>query len=238
MKIIVDLFNQHSGDLDELRRISMQAFINGADYVKIQLLNSQLIWGDDSRKHLELSRDEYFRYRDWCDVQQIPLMATAFDEETHSWVRESDLDFYKLASVSTKKHPDFCEMVLADGKPTFVSNGFDPDKVLYPEQKNVFRYFCISKYPTLLNDEALQHFPKTFGAGDAFQGFSDHTLGTACALLAKARGAMFLERHFSRSNNLQKDGELGHLCSFTAAELASFAAINREMSLAQQTING
>ncbi len=38
MKIIVDLFNQHSGDIDELMRLALSAFSNGADIVKIQYL--------------------------------------------------------------------------------------------------------------------------------------------------------------------------------------------------------
>lgn len=236
MKIIVDLFNQHSGDIHELKRLSLDAFASGAHYVKIQLLNSEVIWGDDSRKHLELTRDEFFRYRDWCDVMQIPMLATAFDEETHRWVQESDLDYYKLASVSTKKHPEFCDLVLADGKPTFVSNGMFPSTKLYDGMDNVIRYFCISKYPTLLSDPDLEAFPKKFGKDEVFQGFSDHTLGLSCAYLSKARGALFLERHFSASTSLQKPGELGHLCSFTASELRDFAATVREMSLVQATI--
>ena len=58
MEIIVDLFNQHSGNVDELKRMALSAYLNGADVAKIQILNSKRIWGDDSRKYLEMTYDE------------------------------------------------------------------------------------------------------------------------------------------------------------------------------------
>ena len=47
MKVIVDLFNQHSGDMKELKRLAMNAYCAGADIAKIQILNSKRIWGDE-----------------------------------------------------------------------------------------------------------------------------------------------------------------------------------------------
>ena len=41
MEIIVDLFNQHSGNVDELKRMALSAYLNGADVAKIQILNSK-----------------------------------------------------------------------------------------------------------------------------------------------------------------------------------------------------
>jgi len=58
MKIIVDLFSQHSGDIKELKRMALSAHLAGADAVKLQLLNSQRIWGDGSRKNLEFTFDQ------------------------------------------------------------------------------------------------------------------------------------------------------------------------------------
>ena len=40
MKIVIDLWNQYMGDLDELKRMIMSGWTNGADAVKPQLFTS------------------------------------------------------------------------------------------------------------------------------------------------------------------------------------------------------
>ncbi|MEC8299556.1 MAG: N-acetylneuraminate synthase family protein [Pseudomonadota bacterium] len=231
MQIIVDLFNQHSGDLDELERMALSAKLAGADFVKIQLLDSQAIWGDDSRKYLEMTRDQFLFFKEYCDKQKIKMFATSFTFENHEWLRESEIEMYKLASVTVQKEPEFCEAVIAEGKPTFVSNGFTPEKTLFSDRENVIRFFCVSKYPTLLNDEDLKFFPEAFGKNQIFQGFSDHTPGYAAALVAKVRGAEFLEKHFTPSINLQRPGELGHMAAFDSDSLARFRGLTKELDI-------
>ena len=46
MEIIVDLFNQHSGDTKELKRLALSAFLNGADVVKTQIIDSKRLRQD------------------------------------------------------------------------------------------------------------------------------------------------------------------------------------------------
>lgn len=232
MKVIVDLFNQHSGDLDLLRKMALIASQSGADYVKIQLLDSQQIWGDNSRKYLEMSREDFHRFVDFCENLDIKWMATAFTEEMHVWVRERDPDMYKIASVSVKNNREFVSAVLSEGKTTLVSNGFSPSEVLFSDFSNVIRLFCVSKYPTLLDDSALCHFPDRFGLNENFGGFSDHTLGPYFATKALLAGAVFLEKHFSLEKACQRVGELGHLCSFDERELRDFSSFIRFHSIA------
>ena len=64
MEIVVDLFNQHGGNLKILKRMIELSYLSGADVAKIQILNSQRIWGNDLRKFLELTFDEV---KDSCD---------------------------------------------------------------------------------------------------------------------------------------------------------------------------
>ena len=53
MEIVVDLFNQHSGKFEDLKKLSLSAWMNGANVVKIQLFKSETVWGDDSRRYME-----------------------------------------------------------------------------------------------------------------------------------------------------------------------------------------
>ena len=45
MEIVVDLFNQHSGNQEDLKKLSLSAWMNGANVVKIQLLIANLPGG-------------------------------------------------------------------------------------------------------------------------------------------------------------------------------------------------
>ena len=55
MEIIVDLCNQHHGDLKELKRMALSAFVAGADAVKVQLMDSEKFFGNTDRKYRDIS---------------------------------------------------------------------------------------------------------------------------------------------------------------------------------------
>ena len=75
MEIIVDLFNQHSGNVDELKRMALSAYLNGADVAKIQIslvdaegfMEAFPVIGDDI---IEISLEH-------------PLTTTNIDETIH-----------------------------------------------------------------------------------------------------------------------------------------------------------
>jgi sialic acid synthase SpsE len=86
MKIIVDLFNQHSGDINELKRLALIAYQNGADVAKIQVLDTKRIWGDDSRKYLEINYDQFAEIADYSRNIGIEFLATIFNEDHLEWL--------------------------------------------------------------------------------------------------------------------------------------------------------
>jgi sialic acid synthase SpsE len=233
MKIIVDLFNQHSGDFGLLKRMILESWEAGADFVKIQLLDSQRIWGDDSRKYLELSEKQFFELSDFSKTLGIPLLATAFSEETFEWIDSINPDFHKIASVTAKKELNLCKRILGSGKPTFVSNGLDNQSTPFSEYENVINFFCVSEYPTLPSSKSLQNFPMEFSSKD-FLGYSDHTIGNTLALIAGSRGCQFLEKHFTFSQSFQRANELGHSGAMDKCQLRSLRIQIEELKILQQ----
>ena len=79
MKIIVDLCNQHHGSIDELKRMSLNSFLAGADAVKIQLIDSERLLGTTEKKYRDISYDDAYCLSKYCDNLGIEFMATAFD---------------------------------------------------------------------------------------------------------------------------------------------------------------
>ena len=73
MRIIVDLFNQHSGNLERLKKMALIASMSGADEVKLQLINSQRVYGDDSRKYLEMTYEQVKGFFDYCNNNSIKV---------------------------------------------------------------------------------------------------------------------------------------------------------------------
>ena len=230
MEVIVDLFNQHSGDVDELKRMALSAHLAGADAVKLQLLNSVQIWGDESRKHLELTFTQVRNIYDFCAKHGIRIFSTVFDERGLGWTEQLQAERYKLASCTVRDDPEFCKKVIALGKETIISTGFAPvDQFPFGFKDNIKYLFCVSEYPTLLFSERLKEMPKDFLESGCI-GYSDHAIGIGAALLAYTRGADILEKHFTHDNNaVVHPSEKAHLGAFTPESLRLFKNLTREM---------
>ena len=231
MKIIVDLFNQHSGNMTELKRLALNAYMSGADAAKIQILNSKRIWGDDTRKYLEMTFEQVKEIKEYCDMLGIEFLATVFDEKGLEWIDEIGVSFYKVASVTAAKEPALVEKILSKNKETIISTGmFDPGIFPYGKDKNIKYLYCISKYPTMLFDEKVRKMPLKFSK-DGYYGLSDHCIGTGAGLVAKVRGAKILEKHFTMNVNNQNRFEKAHLCSFDEKSLREFRNSINEIDL-------
>ena len=78
MKIILDLCNQHHGSLEELKRMSLNAFLGGADAVKIQLMDSEKLLGVTDKKYRDISFQDAHILAKYCDDIGIEFMASVF----------------------------------------------------------------------------------------------------------------------------------------------------------------
>jgi len=232
MKIIVDLFNQHSGDLTELKRMALSAFMSGADAVKLQLLDSQRIWGDSSREYLEMKPEDIYEFSEYCKTIGVEFSATAFNEEKFDILEDIGVDFYKIASVTAKNDPDLCKRILESDKMKYISLGkFDKGEFPFGHRDDVRYLYCVSEYPTILDNEKVKNMPDRFHDG-GYYGYSDHCLGMGPSIVAATRGAALIEKHFTMDTNAQSEFEKAHLCSFTPETLSRFKNLVREIQIA------
>ena len=231
MEIIVDLCNQHLGSLSELKRMSLNAFLSGADAVKIQLVDSKNMFGDDKRSYRDIDFSKFKNLKKYCDNLDIPLLATPFGSESFKWIKDLGIDRYKIASRTVKEDPDLCEKILEDNKPTIISTGrCDIGEYPFGFSENIYYLFCVSKYPTYLYDERLKEMPSKFERY-GYHGYSDHTIGIAAALEAFNRGCAILEKHYSEDIFSQSRYESGHLCSFDSVSLKNFKDLTKQLAI-------
>ena len=85
--------------------------------------------------------------------------------------------------------------------------------------------WCLSKYPCEPKD--LKNLPKNFN-NSYYDGYSDHSIGIETCLIAIARGAKIIEKHFTldKSNTTIRD----HALSATPDEFRLLVNLGKDMS--------
>jgi N,N'-diacetyllegionaminate synthase len=231
VEIIVDLCNQHHGSLPALKRMSLQAFIAGADAVKVQLMDSEKHFGTTDKKYRDVTKHQFFELADFCNKHSIELMATPFDLERLKWITDAGIKRMKIASRTVKEDKRLCEAILDLGMPTIVSTGACGfNEFPFGFSENIKYLFCVSKYPTYLDDPLLKMMPAKFSES-GYTGYSDHTIGMAPSIKAYLGGAKIIEKHYTQSLLSQSSKEKGHLGSFDCESLREFTNLIKQFEI-------
>lgn len=234
MKIIVDLCNQHYGSIDELKRMTLNAYASGADAIKIQLMDSERYFGITDKKYRDISYVDAFDLSCFCDLLGVEFMASVFDEERLDWVEEFGIKTHKIASRVAKEDKELAEKILAMNKPTIISTGMHEfGDFPYGNDKKIDYLFCVSSYPTFLHDSALSKMPYFKKPG--YIGYSDHSVGIAACVRAFNRGAQIIEKHFSNNIFAQSRFEAGHMGSFDQNSLREYVNLIKQLDILEKS---
>ena len=235
MKIIVDLCNQHRGNLQELKRMAANAYYAGADAVKVQLLDSEKLLGTREKKYRDISFSDATILKDYCDQIGVEFMASVFDEERLEWAEVLGVRTHKIASRTAKHDSALAEKILSKNKPTLISTGMhDIEEFPYGHDQNIDYLFCVSNYPTSLDDPKLARMPLRFSKS-GYTGYSDHTPGISASLRAHHHGATVLEKHFSNNLFAQSKLEGGHIGSFDRDSLRAYTNLINELEIMERS---
>ena len=221
MTIIAEIGINHNGHLQLAHELIRQARIAGADIAKFQFYDPHNIFGPagshpnaralQQALTVQLGYPEARQLKRWCDEEGIEFMASVFDEERLEWMESLQVKRHKIASRAVQ-NVKLCRRILATGKETFISLGFWKGKGV-PYRASQARYlYCVPKYPCEYRDIRL---PVSFRTS-RYDGFSDHTIGIEASLVALARGAQIIEKHFTLNKGLEGPD---HVCSITPQEL-------------------
>lgn len=235
MLIIAEIGINHNGNLNLAHELIRQAKLAGADVAKFQFYDPYKLFGPEGSHpdpaNLEhalavtFGFEEACRLRDWCDEETIEFAASVFDLERFEWMEQLGVKRHKIASRAVRDI-DLCQRILATGKETLVSLGmWQGDGVPYAAP-NVRYLYCVAKYPCEYSDIRL---PLSF-RDSMYEGFSDHTIGIEASLVAVARGASIIEKHFTLNKGLSGPD---HVCSVTPSELADLCKYSRLMQKMQ-----
>ena len=235
LEIIAELHPQHGGDMGAIREYIRVAARHGADVAKFQLYDAEPLLGSDKWNYLQLTYEDTATIKRWCDQDEIEFMASVFDAERLGWCESLGVQRYKIASRTVAMDTPLCEAILATGKPSILSLGMWEESTLpFSGTSGVSYLFCRSEYPALL--ENIPDFPTDFPRA-GLAGYSDHTLGIDACLLAIARGAEVIEKHFTLNKLGGKPTEKAHICSMTPEELQQLRTIGSGLNRAYRLLS-
>lgn len=247
--IAAEIGINHNGDIGLAEEMIAAAAECGADAVKFQGFHTHLMYstltpgfkhtGADIfalMKSLELKDEWWPRLRTLAKEKNLYFSASVFDPASLQALARTGVDFVKIASAEIN-NIEFMIQQKTLGNVFVVSTGMAlleeialAVRRLKEEGVNdIILLECTSSYPAppesihLLNIDFLR---ETFRLPS---GFSDHTSGSHHAVAAAARGARFIEKHFTLDKNMPGPDQK---ISSDPAEMKQLVQTVREVELA------
>ena len=214
----------HDSNIEVAKKMVDAAVNAGSDYVKFQSFKAdKLVTPDaltstyidkgshkgesfrDLLNRLELSKEDHYELKQYCDSKNIRFLSTAFDAESFDFLLELGIDVIKIASGDLTNIP-FLRHMAATKLPIILSTGMgtladieEAVEAINTKENNskIVLMHCISWYPAEIATSNLR-FMETLKKAFGFPvGYSDHTLGINVSVAARAMGAAVLEKHFT-----------------------------------------
>lgn len=223
--IIAEIGQNHNGDTNIAKELIAAAKEMGADIAKFQLYDVDSIFPPSFEwyregKEAELSKEQVAELANWCEKVGVEFMSSVFDLKRVKWCEEIGMKRYKIASRSIYDR-ELIRAIAATGRDIIASLGMYQGK-RFPRintKGKVDFLYCVSEYPTPV--EHLNFLEIDF---NRYSGFSDHTIGIEAALVAIARGARIIEKHFTLDKGMHGPD---HISSMEPAELKQLVDFSR-----------
>lgn len=209
-QIIAEAATNHLGDVSRALEMVDAAADIGCDYIKFQSWQAKNLRPDDPglqfHQQRELTDEAHWKLLDRCRSRGINFLTTCFDAERIPFLQSLGLKTIKIASPDCGSYP-FLRKVREAFDEVIASTGMSYDVEVAGcaralQGGSYCLCHCISLYPTppehlnMARMDWLRQFSPRVG-------YSDHSLGTAAGKLSIARGAAYLEKHFTLERNPQ-----------------------------------
>jgi len=225
--IIAEAGVNHNGDINLAYKMIDEAINCGVDAIKFQTFKSENVVSKYAKmaeyqklntkteesqlemiKKLELSFNDFIKLKEYCDKKNIVFMSTPFDIESINFLRDLNLNYYKIPSGEINNVPYLMEMSKLD-KEIFLSTGMstlgDVEfalSILDKPNNKIVLLHCNTEYPTPMEDVNLRVLDTYKKAFNLDVGYSDHTKGIEIPIAAVSLGAIAIEKHFTLDKNM------------------------------------
>ncbi len=206
---------------------TMEEFINSSEPKGFQYDEFQLLDG--------LTQEQWRKIFDYCQEKKILFLSTPFDFENALFLNNLGMSAFKIASADITYLP-FIKYVAEFKKPIILSTGASTlEEIL--RAVNIIRKTgnnqiailqCTLHYPCHNNEVnlgAIDILKEVFP--DYCVGLSDHSLGILVPLIAAARGANIIEKHYTIDKTLADSTD--HFMSVNPIELKNLVEQVKEI---------
>lgn len=228
--IIAEAGVNHNGSVEMAMRLIDKAKEAGADYVKFQTgngnvvskyaqkANYQKINTNNSNetqaemlKKIRLKFDDFILLKEHCDKVGIKFLSTPFDFDSIDFLTTIDMDYMKIPSGEITNYPYLVRIaqielpiIMSTGMCTLgeIESALTILEVNGVERKNITLLHCNTEYPTPFEDVNLRAMLSIGNCFGVDYGYSDHTKGTEVPIAAVALGAKVIEKHFTLDRKL------------------------------------
>lgn len=159
----------------------------------------------------------YFELVQCCKENNIEFLSTPFSFEAADFLNRLGMAAFKIAS-SDMSHLPFLRHIAKFGKPVLLSTGASTlpeireavDTIVQAGNDQIVIMHCTLAYPTMYKDRNPHYEDANLNIIQTLQnefpdfdiGISDHTLGEFSSIIAAAKGAKLIEKHYTTDNNL------------------------------------
>lgn len=179
----------------------------------------------------ELSEDDHEELQAHAHERGITFLSTPYSVPAVRLLESLNVPAFKIGSGElTNEH--LLRRAADSGKPLLVSTGMaHRDEIretvtLLEELDAAYAlFYCVSAYPTPIGDIDLDTVDALRSEFDVLVGFSDHSLGTEASVVAMARGADIIEKHFTLDRSLPGPDQAVSIEPDELAELVEYSKV-------------
>lgn len=194
--VIAEIGINHNGHYETAVKMIEAARTCDADAVKFQTYYAEDICDRSNPEfpwleQCELSNTQFVGLRMVCERVGIDFISTPDTVRDAEFLDTLSMKYMKIGSANANSA--FLNSLAHIRTPLLVSLGMGANNIeLRRGQVSHFMH-CISAYPVPDNEAEMCRVQQANGV----TGFSDHTIGSMAAIMAVARGAKVIEKHFT-----------------------------------------
>lgn len=249
--IIAEAGMNHNGSLELAKEHIIKAAKAGANAIKFQTYTADDLvvkgtpkfwdYKEDEGKDQyqayadlkQLSYDDYPELMKCCEENGIDFLSTPFSIEAADYLNSIGMKAFKIASSDMSTYP-FLRHIASFGKPILLSTGASTDDEVWEAveeiqnagNEQIVVLHCTLCYPTKPVDANLDVIKKWLDFYP-YVGISDHTLGVFPSVMAIAKGACVVEKHFTVDKTLT--GNADHWLSVNPEELEQMVCMANDI---------
>ena len=230
---IAEISSNHNGLIRNAIDLIRHAKLYGADAVKLQTYEPNTMTIKSNKKFFKINEGLWKGHSLWSLYKKahtpyewhsklfkfarkigIKIFSTPFDENAVDFLEKLNCPFYKIASFEMSDIP-LIRRIAKTKKPMIISTGmanleeikFSFNKAREFGAKKIILLYCVSNYPSKINDFNLNNIRLLKNKFDCEVGFSDHSIDNRIATSAVLAGATLVEKHISLENEKSLDYE-------------------------------